>query len=400
MRKKLLKIVLHITGVTVFIFATAYALLAAYGYQIDLLHQNFVKTSIIDLSNEIKNIQVYFDDTQIAKKIPYQIKNVKPGEHELKITKEGYKTWQKIVNVSEDVVTKIEDILLIPQDLEIFKQNYQIDLEYNDYILNKNYLVLISRDKNEIYLNKILDKNISLIETLSIDLENTEISFIDYHRLLLDYGDNLEIIDLRTSASTKIIIPDEFSSFKIAYTPYLRGYYLNEGNLYSVEIDEEGIFQEIKRYELEEQKSFEELNIISSYDNILFLCDDYLYIAENNYLTLIDKNIAWVPSISSDGVSIVYLNDKNEIYTYDIYESEKQLIARFIDKIHLVKWHNESKHIYLIKNSNLLICDLEFSNCNKLLEIPDLENLNITDQSQIIFLNKDNLLLYDLNKIL
>jgi hypothetical protein len=401
MRKKLLKIVLHIAGVILFIFATAYALLAAYGYQIDLLHQNIVKTSIIDVSNELEDVEIYFDGELVAEKAPFQIKNVKPGLHEVEILKNEFTSWTKKVIVAEDVVTKLNDILLIPLDLEQYMQILDFGLIYDEVLINKNYFVLISRETNKIFINKIGNKNINLLDTINIDLENAKVSFIDMHRLQIDYVNNLNIIDLRDSSSLNIIIPDEFKSFKVAYNPYLKGYYLNEGEIYSVDISKEGVFQEIKMFEKEEDLIFEKLEVISSYDHILIKCDSNLYLIENKILTLIDENVVGIPSISSDGVNVIYLNDANEINSYNIYEKENILLGRFINNIESIKWHEDSKHLYLIQNENLLICDLEFSNCKKLFEISENDDfINNSERSQFIFVKKDTFKVYNLNEII
>lgn len=401
MRKKLIKIFLHILGVILFIFATAYALLAAYGYQIDLLHQNIVKTSIIDLANELDEIEVYFDNQKIAEKTPYQIKNVKPGLHEIEIIKEGFTSWTEKVVVIEDVVTKLDDILLIPLDLERYKEIVNFELGYEEVLINNDYFVLISNQENKIYINKIINTDLKLINTLNIDLENANVSFIDSHRLEINYGDNLNIIDLRNGSLLNIIIPDKFKSFKVAYSPYLKGYYLNDGGIYSVDISEEGTFQEIKKYELETENIYDELTVISSYDQTLIKCNSDLYLIENGTLSLIAKNIVGLPSISADGVKVIYSNEENEISYYNIYEKTQYLIGRFINKLDLVKWHKNAQHLYLMQNQDLLICDLEFSNCNKLLKIEDSLNfiLNI-EHSQFIFLNKDKFEIYNLDKIL
>jgi len=399
MLKKLLKIVLHVSGVILFIFATAYALLAAYGYQIDLLHQNIVKTSIIDVSNELKGVEIFFDGELIAKKAPYQIKNVKPGLHELEIVKEDFTSWKEKVVVAEDVVTKIDDILLLPLNLEEYLEVLEFGLNYDEVIINKNYFVLVSREENKVFINKIGNKNINLIDTINIDLENAEVSFVDLHRLEINYSDNINVIDLRDKSSLNIIIPDKFESFEIVFNPYLKGYYLNDGFIYSVDITEEGIFQEIKMFELEEEYRYSDISVISSYDSTFIKAEDKLFKVEDDILELIEENIIGLPSISSDGVNLAYLNKDNEIILYNLYEKEQILLARFIKKMDSIQWHKDSKHLYLIQNDTLLICDLEFSNCNKILEISEKDKFHIIPElSQFVFEEKDTFEVYNLSK--
>lgn len=319
----------------------------------------------------------------------------------MRILKTDFTSWVEKVIVIEDVVTKLDDIFLIPLDIEKYKKIVEFGLTYDEVLINKNYFILISRETNKIYINKIGNKNINFVDTINIELEDAQISFIDMHRLQIHYIDNLNIIDLRNSSSLTVIIPDEFNSFKTAYTPYLSGFYLNEGEIYSVDISEEGTFQEIKMFDKEDELLFKKIDVISSYDHILITCDNNLYLIENESLLLIDENIVGTPSISSDGVKIIYMNEGNEIYSYNIYDKEKELLGRFINHIESLKWHEDSMHLYLMQNENLLICDLKFSNCKKLLSVAKSDNfINNSERSQFIFVKEDTFEVYNLDKII
>ena len=378
--------------VLLFVFATGYALLAAYGYQIDLLHQNIVKTSIIDVSIALEDVEIYFDEDLVAEKAPFQIKNVKPGLHEVKILKDGFTSWNKQVVVAEDVVTQLNDILLLPLDLELYKEILEIEFNYDEVLVNKNYTLLVSRENNKLYF-----KN----NSINVDLEDAQVSFIDNHRIEVRYKSSLNVVDLRNSESITVMIPDEFESFKIAYTPYLTGYYINDKRVYSVDISDEGTFNEIKMFEMEEDCTDDELAVISSYDHVFIKCEDNLFKVEGEFLTLIDKGIKELPEVSSDGEKVVYMNQNNEIKIYEIYKKQEILLGRFINPIESIKWHDDFLHLYLMQDSNLLVCDLEFSNCSKLLEVGENDTfINNSEQSQFIFVKDATLEVYDLSEVL
>jgi len=396
MRKKLLKIVLHIFGVILFISATAYALLAAYGYQIDLLHQNIVKTSIIDVASKVKDAEIYIDNKLVSDKAPYQAKNLKPGLHSIEILKEGYTKWSRKVTVIEDLVTKIDDVLLFPLDLEPYLYNLKHNIEYSDYLFNNEYLVFISEKQNQISIHKIIKENLQETGTINLVLNNPEIFFVDDYRLAIQNEENITIIDLRDSSARNIQLPDEFTNLKLSYNPDLTGYYLNNNSIFKVSISEEGTFNEIA-FLNDENTCYEDFEIISSYDHVFIKCNQNLFEEYNNNIELIDDSISLIPEISNDGQNLLYLNNKGEIVTYNIYLKEKELLARFYEDIESIKWHYDSKHIYIYKNKNLLLCDLDFTNCNKIFDQNPFIN---TSKPIYTLVQKNNLAVFDLSEVL
>ncbi|MFC1810263.1 PEGA domain-containing protein, partial [Patescibacteria group bacterium] len=323
MRKKIIKIFLHIIGVILFVFATAYALLAAYGYQIDLLHQNIVKTSIIDLASELNDAEIFVDNKLVSNKAPYQVKNIKPGVHKIEINKENFTSWNKKVLVSEDVVTKVHDILLLPLDLKSYFFTIKLDFNYDEFLINKDYFIFVSRKENQINIHKLNEKKLEETGRLNLLLADRNIYFIDAYRLAIQDKENVFVVDLRENNTLNIRIPDEFKKFSIAYTPNLTGYYLNDESIFKVEINDDGVFNEITSLKTDENCIYN-FEIISSYDHAFIKCDANLFEVISNELNVIDDSIVISPKISHDGVNLVYLNEQGEILKYNIYLKEKE----------------------------------------------------------------------------
>lgn len=395
MRKKLLKIVLHIFGVLLFIFATAYALLAAYGYQIDLLHQNIVKTSIIDVASKLKDVEIYVDDKLVSRKAPYQVKNIKPGIHKIDIYKEGFTKWAKKIEVIEDLVTKIDDILLLPFDYEPYLYTLNIDFDYDEYLLGDDYIVFISRELNELLFYKIINKDLKQTGKVNIILGNNEIYFIDNGRLGIKDRENLTIINLYESTTQLIQIPDEFDNFTVAYTPNLTGYYLNSGIIYKTDIAEDTSMSQIAILD-DKQNCKNSFNVISSYDHVFLTCDNNLFEIINDQIEIIDDSISIKPEISNNSEKLLYITKSGELIVYNIFDRTKELIARFIEDIELIKWNSNSKHIFIEKNNTLMICDLDLSNCNKFFD----KNIYLNkSKPEYLYINNDTLAVYDLTQI-
>jgi len=395
MRKKLLKIVLHIFGVILFIFATAYALLAAYGYQIDLLHQNIVKTSIVDITSKIKNIEVYFDNQLVAKKIPYQIKNIEPGIHELDIYKENFTKWYKKIEVFEDFVTKIDDVLILPFDYEPYLYTLALDFEYDNYLINDNFIIFISYNLNELSIYELNNNQLEAIQRINIALTNKQLFFIDDYRLGMKDGEFITIIDLSNGNTQIIQIPDEFDKFTVAYNPSLKGYFINAGSIYKATISDDLKFSETTIL-TENTNCIYSFEVVSSYDHVFLKCDEKLFEINKNEAVLIEDSIILTPQISRNGSELIYINNNGEIVLYNIYDGNKDLLARFIEKINKITWHNNSKFIFIEKNNKLMICDLDFSNCNNFFD----KNIYINkSKPEYIYINNNTLAVYDLEDL-
>lgn len=400
MFKKILKIVLHIFGVLLFVFATAYALLAAYGYQIDLLHQNITKTSIIDVATKLKEITIELDDTVVAEKAPYQINKVKPGIHKISIKKEGFNTWSKNLIVTEDVVTILNNILLIPLDLEPYTYLIEHDIIYNEILINSEYIIFVSNVANEILIYQIDNKKLIKKDTINLILKNRVLYFIDNHRLGIKDKENLFIIDLRDKETLNIVIPDEFDNFTVAYTPELTGYYLNTDTIYKVNINEDGSFNEISAL-IYATSCDERLKIISSYDHSYLQCNKSLYDLYDEESILIEDSLKITPKLAQNGINLLYLNEEGELVSYNLYLREKDLLGRFYGVINDIYWHSDSDHIILERTDKIEICDLDFLNCNKLLDIRKDSRLFINEKtSEFIYELNNSFEVIDLSEVI
>ncbi len=395
MRKKFLKIVLQIFGVLLFIFATAYALLAAYGYQIDLLHQNIVKTSIIDITSKVKNAEIYIDDKLVSKKAPFQVKKIKPGIHSIDIYKDGFTKWSKQIEVFEDLVTKVDDILLLPFDYEPYLYTLNIDFDFDEYLIGDDYIVFISRELNELFFYKIINKELKQSGKVNVILGDKDIYFIDNGRLGIKDKNSLEIINLYDSTTQLIQIPDEFNNFTVAYTPNLTGYYLNSAVIYKADIKEDSTLSEITILD-DKQNCKNSFDVISSYDHVFLTCGKELFEIIDNQIEIIDDSISLKPEISNNSEKLLYITTSGELFVYNIFDRTKELLARFVEEIELIKWHNDSKHIFIEKNNILMICDLDLTNCNKFFD----KNIYINkSKPKYLYINNGTLAVYDLTEI-
>ncbi|OGY27677.1 MAG: hypothetical protein A3F33_02240 [Candidatus Woykebacteria bacterium RIFCSPHIGHO2_12_FULL_43_10] len=84
----------------------------AKGYKLDFENKRIEKTGILAISSVPTGAAVYLNGHLISA-TNANIQNLTPGEYHLKVTKEGFISWEKKVLVSEELVTLVE-IALFP----------------------------------------------------------------------------------------------------------------------------------------------------------------------------------------------------------------------------------------------------------------------------------------------
>lgn len=370
MSKKILKVAFQILFVLLFISISSYALLAAYGYQVDVLKQNIVKTSIIDLANTYNDVKVYLNNKQVAEKLPFQIKSIDPGEHYLLIIKEGFIPWQRKVEVGLNVVTKINDIMLIPENFDIYNKNFEIGFEYDFFISSNKWILFISKKNNKIHAYKLNENGSFLIDTLNINLDKDYVfSFAGDEHLVYQYKQNLTMLNLSDKSMVNISVPDEFANFRLAMSPSLKGYYINDGNLYSAEIDDNGEINEIKLLSRDINFKNSNFDIIDMDSGILLISNGGLFYIENGLLEQIDSGVIEMPDMYEGTQKIIYVKNSHEIIMFDLNNKSRYFLGRFGAKIDFLSWFTDDGHILIGKDGMLNVCDFSFSNCPRLPEV-------------------------------
>jgi len=112
MTYRLRRILLFIT-IIIFSLATPVVLLYAYGYSFDWQTKKPVKTGAFYLNSRPSKAKVYLNG-QLKGETPTLIKHLIPQEYEIKITKKGFRSWQKKLRIKSQLVTESKDILLVP----------------------------------------------------------------------------------------------------------------------------------------------------------------------------------------------------------------------------------------------------------------------------------------------
>ena len=113
------------------------------------------------------------------------------------------------------------------------------------------------------------------------------------------------MLNIKDKSAIRIDIPNEFKSFKIAMNPKLKGFYINDKSLYSVEIDDQGVFHEIKLLEKGEEIN-NQLELIDSNGVLLVLWNSNLYLSVSDGLMLIAEGVD-LAKVSPKGDQVIYV---------------------------------------------------------------------------------------------
>src|SRR3989338_2859603 len=98
------RIMLIISGIAVFTALGPLIVLMAHGYRYDFDDGNLVVTGTLVIKNEERGATVELNDTKLND-TPVTKRFLTPDKYEVEITKNGYRTWRKRVNIYERQVT-------------------------------------------------------------------------------------------------------------------------------------------------------------------------------------------------------------------------------------------------------------------------------------------------------
>lgn len=376
LRKKIIKIMLHVFGVLLFVLATSYALLAAYGYQIDLLHRNIVKTSIIDINGDYPLASLYVNDSKVSKKLPFQVKNIEPGTYTVTVKKEDFFDWRRKVEVFEDVATIVDDVYLVPKIIDKYIDHLLIQFEYDEVFAIRDTVFFVDLVQNNIYrANMTFDEPVFNEIEISEDIVYNKVYPLGGGHIAFESEDRVYLYNIDTEIFFEIFIPNEFTQFNLFYDSSLKGIYENKGALFIADISDKGVFQEIKLLKkLDEDVA---LKVQSADTHVLVMLGNDLYKYSRDNLLIIDSEVAELPHVSPRGDLLLYKKTNREVHVYFFETLRSKLIARFSDKIDCIKWSFTGNHFFLLINDSLYLCDMKMDNCKALLSQKDIRNLYV-----------------------
>lgn len=288
----------------------------AWGYNFDFEKKIFVATGGIYLKSYPQKADIYIDNKKIGETNNF-IKRLIPKVYNIKLVKENYHLWQKELAVKPWIVTKAEEIILVPSSPKIFliDQNTENQNLFKEQYSEKELINIIKK----ISKNKILG-----ISNFNYDSKADKFYFIGDNNL---YFIIINQINTASSSLSDILVPNITN-----YTIY------KDGIIYSEYYSE-------KIYELD----LTSLKSIPVFDQVFPNFNEGKWVlSDNNKKLLCQKD---------KSVEILWLDDINNSILREKGEIEKIL---FIEKINNAIWYPKTdEHLIIATDNEILITELD-----------------------------------------
>lgn len=350
---------------------------------------------------------------------PEKIKNLLPGDYNVKIEKENYWPWEKKLTIKSGETTFAEDIILFKKDLPVVTQNGNY-LEANIYLV-EDVLIAINANEvsfqlknGEVFKYPSIEKKDNDIKVSSgkenviigryiYDLKNPGKTPLSLDKLVgassenIQWGENNnELYYINGSLLNKFDINS--GKFTTLFRQInLKDYLLKNGLIYFINTKNQNT--ELSIYDLNKEKiiktislplseySFKNENhqIINLYDNshkILYLINpDSPFKPLQESINNIEKSF-WL-----NEKTLIYTNDF-EIWKFDIPTGKKTLLTRISNKITNITSHPKNNYIFFSTDTDINILELddrEKYNITKIIELNKIKNLVVDKKGEAIY---------------
>lgn len=412
----------------------------ASGYRLNAKEWKIQKTGLLIIDYPGENIELYVDNkkTKIKKNIiphiikaPYSVVMV-PGDYDIKIYKKGMKTYTENIEIKPELITKIEDIILIPEDPE---QKIILSEEMYSYSISPDGKHIVYTDKNNNINLYNMDKRESLGFIKDINTEETISSYTwspSNDKLII------KIAKPKTTYSYLMNVKDPKNSYymheKFSFFPFIEEAVFSSKNPNQIfGFDDQNMYT-INTKNLSVEKIRENVSFIDKENGSLYIFDKntkdvlnfdtYSYkeniVLENSQISedfeiipTKDKNKIYYKNIGNiyhldqdkkskiidekvDDIFIIekdnsfYYTKNNEIWIYDGGTEEKRLITRFGDQIKGLAKFDDKYFLYMSSKKIGIIRD-NGSNNIELRKEKELEEIKIIEKNTILFIEKEGI---------
>lgn len=393
------------------------------------------KTGILVIASEPKYAKIYLNgelQQDFIKKIykkddykttPQKIKNLTPGDYNIKLELDGYWSWEKKLTIWPGQSTFAEDVKLFKKDAPILLLNGEKNISANNdqtniLTWNKKEADLISLATNEIKninlgsstlpenqnakwspnSNRIILGNFLINENNQItDLKNQ----IDKQGKNFQWGDySNDYIYYTTNAGLNKYHYSNKADTKIIDSANIANFFAKEDLIYFLSNEKEATILSI--FDTQKKKITNKINLPLSNYSFVNKNQKLLNILDEKYniLYLLDVNSSFKQlkdSLSNISHKTYWINDTQmlyandfEIWMYDLDTSRKKLITRISKKINNIFWLPTNGHILFSTSNNINVIELddrEKYNITKLIESDQIKNPILNKTGDALYFN-------------
>lgn len=316
MNKKLRRITFYIFLI-IFLILVPVITLYALGYSFDWDKKTFTATGAIYLKSYPSRAEIYIND-KLRGRTNKLIGRLLPKAYDIEIIKEDYHSWEKTLTVKPGIVTKSNNILLIPFNPKISladKENEIYSSFENPYLISLTKITELIKRKSKYTIFNITN--------LNFDSRQEKLYFLSKNNL---YSFEIDIENPEDS-----ILSDVLTSNVVNYTIYKNGIIYLE---YFT-----GKIHELNLTSLESAEFFEQ--VFPSFNQGKWI------LSNNNEKLLSQKN---------ESVEILWLKDDASI-NHKKGDIEK---INFNQKINEIIWHPKTdEQLIIATNNSILVTELD-----------------------------------------
>lgn len=409
--------------------------LYAEGYRYNFSKQKIEQTGVLFVKSFPRSASIFINEEQIDKKTPTEIPNLLPTTYRISVSKDGYTTWKKTLNIEPKKTTFVEDVTLFKSNPELKEvlvtptpanQNLCSQENTKLAIISADTLSIIDTDKSKVIAQSKINP-----ETKIISWSKSGIN------LLLNDQQGYYIYSPESQVKKQILLNKkpledviwEYNSDTVVYGKlknvlYKYNFSANTTEIYNKETGPNVIWQTVQPMNgffvgVRQNNNQTYLSQVNGKEvvNIMTIPNDNNYtlnILSDKYLLLINKSIdvAYIinPSDKDNPLqtyinglknfswlsdTLLYWND-HEINVYHLPSKTKQTIERTSKQIKNVSWHNGLVNIFTIIDDKLVIYELDNRDKRNILEYQSLGDVN-KDNAVICFSRNGEELLTNYN---
>lgn len=369
--------------ILIFLTSIPFILLYTAGWSYNFKKNKFEKTGSLLINTEMKGAVLYLEGRPRYGN-EFRIKNLLPGEYDVKIASPGYFDWQKKLLVQSELTTFAKDIRLFRRNPPIEILNQKINRTYPApdknkilYIINARTAKIFNADKNE-WRSMDLEQEPS-DASWSPDSEKFAVKTPVGYRVYDANGINItpdflknKIYNLRWSENgTELFAESAGGIYKIniLLKTASKIHSVTKNNDFMVAADNLYIIRGrgLSKINLADLKIIEvplELNnyrINSIINNKIYLLSPSGYLEVFNLpLSAASSPLLAAKAYDFDvwGDNLLYYNDF-ELWFYNLSSGEKELITRIGAEIKKAQWLYGASNILFLADNQLKIIELD-----------------------------------------
>lgn len=423
--------IIYLFFMAVFFIVLPFIIMSATGYRFNTKKNIIQKTGIIFLEARPEKVDIWLNGKLIDNRTPVRINNLLPNEYELKLTKEGYHSWQKKIRVYESQTTSL-------QYIRLFKKNIKADnlvaekiikmvkLDGRDKLLlikyiDNQYVVSIFKkgEEKEIYKSGkeiikaewadngerviIYQKNNIYIINVNnpdkvINLQD-KLGSVDFASLKFDKFNSNNVFYIKHN---KLIKVNLLNLNKTVFPYWPLDYYVQGNTIYFLSQNSlNNIF--LKKFDILNAGASETLFVLELADNyrLVDAQNEFVTIKKGNELIIWDGRRGKSEVIK--GVDFFKWNanhdellfgNKRELWTYRPQKEEKYILfTRTGGGIKNAEWYKPETHIFYIVNNKLKVVENLVSNrvVYDMAEFKEMDDFSINEKGDKVYIiGRDN----------